>query len=213
MVKSAYKSPFSRNNNTGVNGIQAPKGDSGNIESAIGKLRGLSQESQVAIASIIDRLALAEGVSGHADHRLPVENIDLWLTKLRSEREMAMGEIDAFRLEFFNIFESGSRVLLQEYPPFSTAGEAQSSKPHIVLVGVGRLGESIVVNLARAWWERHIKDAGQLRITLIDRQAKTKKESLCLRYPQLEQACELVPEQMDVKGPDFERADFLFGKQ
>jgi voltage-gated potassium channel Kch len=138
---------------------------------------------------------------------------DLQLYNLLREREMAMGEIDAFRLEFFNIFESGSRVLLQEYPPFSTAGEAQSSKPHIVLVGVGRLGESIVVNLARAWWESHIKAAGRLRITLIDRQAKIKKESLCLRYPQLEQACELLPEQMDVKGPDFERADFLFNSQ
>lgn len=142
-----------------------------------------------------------------------VHMYDLQLYNLLREREMAMGEIDAFRLEFFNVFESGSRVLLQEYSPFSTTGEAQSSRPHIVVVGVGRLGESIVVNSARAWWERHARGAGRLRITLIDKQAKAKKESLCLRYPQLEKACELVPEQMDVKEPDFERADFLFGDQ
>jgi hypothetical protein len=138
---------------------------------------------------------------------------DLQLYNLLREREMAMGEIDAFRLEFFNIFEIGSRVLLQEYPPFSTAGEAQGSRPHIVLVGAGRLGESIVVNAARAWWERHTEGAGRLRITLIDRQAKMKKASLCLRYPQLEKACELVPGQMDVKEPEFERADFLIGER
>jgi hypothetical protein len=142
-----------------------------------------------------------------------VHMYDLQLYNMLREREMAMGEIDAFRLEFFNIFESGSRVLLQEYPPFRTDAEARSSPPHIVVVGVGRLGENIVVNSARAWWESQAKDVGRLRITLIDKQAGTKKESLCLRYPQLEEACELVPEPMDVSSPDFERADFLFGNQ
>lgn len=139
-----------------------------------------------------------------------VHMVDLQLYNLLREREMATGEIDTFRLEFFNVFESGSRVLLQEYPPFDTAAEAHGRRPHIAVVGIGRFGESTVVNAARTWWESHAKDADQLRITIIDRQAVIKKESLCLRYPQLEEACELVTEQIDIKGPDFERADFLF---
>ncbi len=57
------------------------------LKPAIEKLRGLSPESQAAIASIIDRLALAEGVSVAVDDKLPIENIGLWLTKLRSERK------------------------------------------------------------------------------------------------------------------------------
>ena len=57
------------------------------LESTITKLRILSQESQTAVALIIDVLAPAEGVSGHADCRLPITNLDLWLTKLRSERK------------------------------------------------------------------------------------------------------------------------------
>jgi voltage-gated potassium channel Kch len=138
---------------------------------------------------------------------------NLQLYNLVREREMAMGEMDAFRLELFNVFESGSRLLLREYPPFSIASDARGLNPHILIVGVGRLGESIVVNSARTWWERHTEGAGRLRITLIDNQAEIKKELLSLRYPQLEKVCDLVAEQIDIKGPDFERADFLFNKQ
>ena len=151
-------------------------------------------------------------VSGRQGKALPclAHIYDLQLYNLLREREIAMGEIDAFRLEFFNVFESGARVLLQEHPPFN---DASSQRPHIMVVGLGRLGESIVINAARAWWESHVADSSQLRITVIDKQANAKKESLCLRYPQLEKACELVPKQMDVKEPDFERGDFLLNDQ
>jgi len=139
---------------------------------------------------------------------------DLQFYNLVREREMAMGELDAFRLELFNVFESGSRLLLDEYPPFNATSDACDLVPHILVVGVDRLGESIVVNSARTWWERRTDEGlGRLRITLIDSQAKTKKELLCLRYPQLEQAAELIPEEIDVTGPDFERASFLFNNQ
>lgn len=138
---------------------------------------------------------------------------DLQFYNLVREREMAMGELDAFRLELFNVFESGSRLLLREYPPFSMTGDAYSLSPHILVVGIGRLGESIVVNSARTWWERHAEGADRLRITLLDNQAEIKKQLLSLRYPQLEKVCNLVAEQMDIKGPDFERADFLINRQ
>ncbi|HEY42226.1 MAG TPA: hypothetical protein G4O18_10310 [Dehalococcoidia bacterium] len=151
-------------------------------------------------------------VSGRKGKALPclVHMYDLQLYNLLREREMTMGEIDAFRLEFFNVFESGARVLLQEHPPFN---DTPGQRSHIVIVGLGRLGESIVINAARAKWESHAADSDQLRITVIDKQANTKTESLCIRYPQLEKACELVPKQMDVKEPDFERGDFLLNDQ
>jgi hypothetical protein len=139
-----------------------------------------------------------------------VHMYDLQLYNLLREREMAMGEIDAFRLEFFNVFESGARVLLQEHPPFN---DIPGQRSHIVVVGLGRLGESIVINAARARWESHPADSSQLRITVIDKQANAKKESLCLQYPHLEKTCELVPRQMDVKEPDFKRGDFLLNDQ
>ncbi len=163
------------------------------------------------IAALVHNL-----VSGRKGKTLSclVHMYDLQFYNLVREREMAMGELDAFRLELFNVFESGSRLLLDEYSPFNATSDACDLVPHILVVGVGRLGESIVVNSARTWWERRTDEGlGRLRITLIDSQAKTKKELLCLRYPQLEQAAELIPEEIDVTGPDFERAAFLFNSQ
>jgi len=70
-----------------VRGTQVAKPCGRDIESAISKLKGLSQESQAAITSLIDRLADAEGVSAGTDFSPPLENICHWLTKLKSERK------------------------------------------------------------------------------------------------------------------------------
>lgn len=152
---------------------------------------------------------LVSGRKGRAISCL-IHVFDLQLFNLLREREMAMGEIDTFRLEFFNIFESGSRILIQELPFLNADSEAINPNPHLVVVGVGRLGESVIVNAARKWWDSCVDGSGRLRITLVDRQANMKKELLCLRYPQLEEACELNTEEMDTSMPDFERAAFLF---
>ncbi|MBN1483305.1 MAG: NAD-binding protein [Chloroflexia bacterium] len=128
------------------------------------------------------------------------------LCTLLRERELAMGEMASFRLSFFNVFDSGARALLQDYPPF----EAESGRrPHLLVIGLGRMGESLILHAANIWCagDRHNTERFQLRI--IDREADWKTESLCLRYPHLQQVCELEPCTMDVRGPDFQRADFL----
>lgn len=155
---------------------------------------------------------LVRGRKGEALTRL-VHIYDLELCSLLREREIAMAKPDEFRLELFNVFESGARVLLEEYPPFDKMAGVPVSKPHIVVVGVGRMGQSLVVNAARNWRDRSDTKGERLRITLIDKEVERKKESLCLRYPQLEETCELVSRQMDVRFPEFERADFLFNDE
>jgi len=102
----------------------------------------------------------------------------LELCSLLKEREIAMAKPDEFRLELFNVFESGARVLLDEYPPFNKTAGVPDSKPHIVVVGVGRMGESLVVNAARNWSDRSDTNGERLRITLIDKEAERRKESL-----------------------------------
>jgi len=142
-----------------------------------------------------------------------VHIFDIQLCNLLREQEIGMGRPSAFRLEFFNVFESGARALLAEHPPFAGASQIHGIQPHVVVVGVGRMGESVVVNTARTWWETNSSGSQRPRITLVDREAHTKKEHLCLRYPQLERVCELVPRQMDIKAPEFERADFLLDER
>jgi site-specific recombinase XerD len=98
-------------------GTQAPNAASGGIESAIDKLRGLPIESQAAVCSIIDRLAEAEGVSCHNEHKLPIGNIELWLTKLRSERksERTIGLYEYLARRFLKGSPSPTRADVRGY--------------------------------------------------------------------------------------------------
>lgn len=66
---------------------QGQESANSSLEPVISKLKSLSTESRAAIASLINRLADAEGVSVGTNHKLPNENLGQWLTKLRSERK------------------------------------------------------------------------------------------------------------------------------
>ncbi|MEA3376488.1 MAG: NAD-binding protein [Chloroflexota bacterium] len=154
------------------------------------------------------------------------------LCALLREREIESGGIDGFRLDLFNVFNAGARTLLNEYPAFD---EASTRPPHVLVVGLGRMGENVVVQMAKRWarchqargqplgWLRKLwsllrslwtgkpaTGAGRLRLTVVDWQADQRIESLRLRYPRLSEACHLVPVSIDVHGPAFQRAEFLF---
>ncbi len=132
--------------------------------------------------------------------------VDPQLCNLLREQEIETQKVDAFRLEFFNVFESGARALLNEFPVDKT----QNQRPHILIVGLGRMGESLLIQAARNWKTIHSATDKKLRITFIDKEAETKKESLCLQYPQLDKICLLIPGQMDINSPEFKQARFLF---
>ncbi|MFA4835306.1 MAG: NAD-binding protein [Dehalococcoidia bacterium] len=133
--------------------------------------------------------------------------VDLQLCNLLREKELAMSDHKSFHLELFNVFETGARVMLDRPPPFDSS-RAVSSESHICVIGIGRFGESVVVNSARNWWNSDNK-AARLRITMVDRNATSKKESLSFRYPNMTDVCDLVPKDMDFSSTEFERAGFL----
>lgn len=135
------------------------------------------------------------------------------LYRLLMERAIVTEKADSFRLEFFNIFDSGARVILDKYPLISETEETQNLHPHILLIGLGRLGEGLVVHTARNRWMWKDKTSDRLRVTVIDTDAKHKIESLCLRYPQLDKVCDLNPQDIDVCSPEFESGKFLFDSQ
>lgn len=138
-----------------------------------------------------------------------VHIVDLELCNLLRERQIKMARPDAFRMEFFNVYESGARVFLNEYPPFGNTNENDGVRSHIVVVGIGRMGESLVINAARNWLNQERRDSDHLRITLVDKEVDAKTKSLILRYPHLEETCELVSTGMEVLSPEFEKAEFV----
>ena len=134
---------------------------------------------------------------------------DRELCNLLEERISDTDNSGSCDLEFFNIFDSGAKALLNEYPPYSE----QCPVPHMLVVGVGRMGESLVVKAAKDWHTRHSGSGRRIHITLVDKKAVLKKESLSLRNPDLEPAWELTAREMDVSSPEFQSGKFLFDTQ
>lgn len=135
-----------------------------------------------------------------------VHIVDPQLCDLLREQELVAGRVTRFRLQFFNVFDSGARAVLNQYPPFDHEPERQ---PHLLVVGLGQMGESLVVHTAQRWWARYAATNRQLRLSIIDRDAEQKVESLAWRYPLLRTACNLRPLAMEIRGPDFDRGSFF----
>ena len=142
-----------------------------------------------------------------------VQIIDPHLYHLLKHQEFEVENAAAFRLEFFNIFDRGAQVLLSEYRPFDRADQDGDAPPHLLVVGLGRMGERLVAHAARNWRSRYTTTGERLHITLVDKEAERKKELLCLRYPQLEKLCELVTIQINIHSLEFQRGTFLLDRQ
>ncbi len=149
-------------------------------------------------------------VTGNA--RAPLECIlhitNPHLCDLLREREIESGRMEGFRLQFFNVFEAGAQALLNEYVPLEGPFDRP---PHILLIGFGDLGESLLLQMARRWSISRSAATPPLRVTVVDTDADHKAESLCRRYPRLTEACQLVPQAIDVSGPALQGSDVLLG--
>jgi hypothetical protein len=131
------------------------------------------------------------------------------LCTLLRECEFGLETFPTFRLEMFNIYERGARILINESSPFSNVDEDAQSAQHILVVGLGRFGESLIVEIARRWYETDNRKNGLLAISLVDQNAAEKADSLSNRYTRLPECCELIPYPMDLTNPQFQLVDTL----
>jgi len=132
--------------------------------------------------------------------------VDPELCHLLREREICTEQNDAFRLEFFNIFDNGAKVCLEEYPPFNN----KDRSPHLLIAGAGRMGENLVVHASKKWKKLADKTNSKLYISIVDREAKNRVHLLYIKYPQLKTIAHLIPLQMDINSAEFQEAKFLF---
>ncbi len=139
-----------------------------------------------------------------------VHVVDLELCNLLSGWCFAATETDLYRLEFFNVLERGARLILKAYPPFTEPAGREDSSPRFLIVGLGRLGKSLLVQAARNWWLKNGSSSRRLRIAVIDSEAESKLELLRLQYPRLDKACRIESWQMSDDSPWFEKGNFLY---
>ncbi len=104
------------------------------------------------------------------------------------------------RMDFFNIYDWGAKRIMEKYPLPALTSPSQRP-PRLLIVGLGKLGGSLLVQIARCWFRqiRDDKKAGKLSITVIDQAATAKIRQLVQRYPQLQQACRLMPVEDDIR--------------
>ncbi len=117
------------------------------------------------------------------------------------------------KLSFFNVPERGARAMLDAVPEAFSPGAA----PHIVVVGLGKLGRSLVMQAAQAWHGSRRPGLPLPRVTMIDLAARAKADLLRIRYPEIasspeariDRVCILNPLTMPKSDPRFEEGGYL----
>lgn len=129
---------------------------------------------------------------------------DPTLFHLIRERELAGSSEPSFRLQCFNVHETGARALLDAHPPTAVGGGA----PHVVIVGFGRLGQRLLLEIGRRWWFDR-PDGGRVVVTVVDPAASARLSMLTMRHAALRDTMDLRPLDVAVQSAEFEEGRFL----
>lgn len=136
----------------------------------------------------------------HQDEALTcwVHIADPELYDLLQEQEIMFGK-NRFALEYFNIYRDGAKLLVRQHP----YNEKGIAVPRVMIVGLGPLGESLLLQVAKSWyWEKGI-ETEKIHFILIDEQASRRIEILKRKYPNLSDAC-------DIETPDIDTNSLFF---
>ena len=117
-----------------------------------------------------------------------------------------------FELQAFNLYEVGARVMLRESLPGTSAADASAkpAEPCLLVVGLGRLGETLLLRAAKDWRLDRRAPEERLTVILVAPNASSRVQALVARHPVLVDACVLECHDLDVRGPAFQRGDCLF---
>jgi hypothetical protein len=123
---------------------------------------------------------------------------------------LEMGSRLRYRLEFFNVFDAGARILLDSRPAFDARAEAQPGRSaHMLVVGLDGIGESVVLHAANLWQNSEPAPRDRMRITLAAPDAASKRDSLVARFPQLTDIALVDAVDAAVDAPALRRGDLL----
>jgi hypothetical protein len=131
---------------------------------------------------------------------------DTELCRLLREQAALGDGVPGVVLRFFSVPESGAQAMLGAVPP---AALHEGGTPHIVVIGLGKLGRSLVAGAARAWRQTRPPGLALPRVTMIDQSAEAKAALLRLRFPEIETVCTLLPLTMPKNDPELERGAYL----
>jgi voltage-gated potassium channel Kch len=139
-----------------------------------------------------------------------VHIVDPELCSLLRMQEIGRPKGAPFRLDFFNVFEGGSRALLTDFPVTSDDDDDPAGQGHIVVVGLGLFGENLVLQAARDWRSDRGTSGDRLHVTVVDQNAAALADSFLVRHPWVRQVCELDAVEASFESREFADARFLY---
>jgi hypothetical protein len=142
-----------------------------------------------ANAEVVIRAGQLAGSRRDAPLTCLVDIRDPDLCALLRAEELAGAGRTGYRLDFFNVYEQGARMVLYDHPPFQADGAGTS---HLLVIGLNALGRSLVVEAARRWRTRASSDR-ELVITAVDPDVDRVLSLLTTRYPHLAEVARLHP--------------------
>ena len=113
-----------------------------------------------------------------------------------------------FRIEFFNQYDTESKILVAQHPPLCNDDTRTIPFP-VIIIGAGRLGETIATRIARRWFEKNLSLKNRPDLYIIDANAEKIIENLSRQFPRMPKTCNLVPVSLDVRSAAFQNALFL----
>ncbi len=139
---------------------------------------------------------------------LQISNPALW--KIIREQALLPAEGMPVRIDFFNGPVLGARILIDTHftPEIEKWG---NNPPPVIVVGLGRLGESIIARASREWIEKR-KGSAVLPVILVDLHAETIRERLLATYPLMKDEVHISAVSIDVRSAEFQKAAFLSGE-
>lgn len=138
--------------------------------------------------------ALADARGGAPTVWIHLDDLVLW--RLLQAEVLATARSSRVRLELFNVHEAAARMLLEELP--APAGADGERTAHVLVLGAGELGESLILHAARL--PRSDDRTRKLRVTLACRDAVRERDLLAARYPALGESIALEAWEIDHLG-------------
>ncbi|RLC99875.1 MAG: hypothetical protein DRI46_08640 [Chloroflexi bacterium] len=186
-------------------------------------IQGDAADSELLAKTKINRASCLIGVAGddgkNAEIAVSAEKIsrdrkdgalvciihifDAQLWRLLREKELHIGENTHFRLELFNIFNRGAHLMVQGNPPW--AGLSPESSPHVLIVGLGKMGQRVIIEAARGWQLYQGKPDRKIDFTLVDREGGKKLALLLNQQPRLDKLASFHALDMDILSGEFDK--------
>lgn len=149
-------------------------------------------EDDAANVSVAVRVGAVDFPAGRTPLRCTVHLHELTLTRLLSTT--AIGGTGGVRTEFFNVHAAAARSLVE-----ANVDALAGHDGHLVVVGFGRFGTSVLIAAA----QRHEASSAtdQLQVTVVDPGASGKWQALLMKHPGLDGRVDVSCLDVDLDAP------------